>query len=48
MMSLKKRWSKYEVYCVAFVRLTSVVCRYALGYIKKAPNNESPWNYLRG
>ncbi len=22
--------------------------RYVLKYIKKAPNNESPWNYLLG
>ena len=37
-----------HVYHTVCCILESVIYSYAIGYIRRAPNNESPWSYLRG
>ena len=38
----------YIWYVCVCVCVCVYVCRYSLNSIRKAPNNESPWNYLQG
>lgn len=40
------RWSKRFRFSITMLKLTD--CRYAKEKIRQAPQNQSPWNYLRG
>ncbi len=37
-----------HIYCYLISSLFLLRIRYTLNYIKKAPNNQSPWTYLKG